>query len=244
MDFVETTVYGVTVSLWLTFLVFAVLVVGLVYVLKRRLARRLRGLSPETSPRVTGLAADVLHHFKLPIVILIAVYLSAFFLALPAHVMDVLRPVAVVALIVQLTIWANLGIGFWFTLSAEEKRQKDAASVTAYGVIGFLVRLVLWSLAALFVLGNLGIDVTALVAGLGIGGVAIALAVQNILGDVFCSISIVLDKPFEVGDFIVVDDQLGVVEKIGIKTTRLRSLFGEQIVFSNADLLRSRIRNY
>ena len=94
------------------------------------------------------------------------------------------------------------------------------------------------------ILDNLGFNITALVASLGIGGIAVALAVQNILGDIFASLSIALDKPFVIGDFIIVEDVLGTVEYIGLKTTRLRSLSGEQIVFSNVDLLKSRIRNY
>jgi small-conductance mechanosensitive channel len=93
-------------------------------------------------------------------------------------------------------------------------------------------------------LDNLGVNVTALVAGLGVGGVAVALAVQNILGDLFASLSIVLDKPFVLGDFIIVGELLGAVENIGIKTTRVRSLSGEQLIFSNNDLLNSRIRNF
>jgi small-conductance mechanosensitive channel len=96
----------------------------------------------------------------------------------------------------------------------------------------------------LLAMENLGIDVTAMIAGLGVGGIAVALAVQNILGDLFGSLSIVLDKPFVVGDFIIVGDKLGTVEKIGLKTTRLRALSGEQLIFSNMDLLSSRIQNF
>ena len=93
-------------------------------------------------------------------------------------------------------------------------------------------------------LDNLGVNITALVAGLGVGGIAVALAVQTILGDLFASLSIVVDKPFVVGDFLIVRDLLGSVEHVGLKTKRLRSLSGEQLVFSNSDLLNSRIRNY
>jgi small-conductance mechanosensitive channel len=99
-------------------------------------------------------------------------------------------------------------------------------------------------LASVLLLENLGVNITGLVAGLGIGGIAVALALQNILSDLFSSFSIMLDKPFVVGDFIVVDEHLGGVEKIGLKTTRIRSLSGEVIVFSNADLLKSRVKNY
>jgi small-conductance mechanosensitive channel len=93
-------------------------------------------------------------------------------------------------------------------------------------------------------LTNLGVKIGPLVAGLGIGAAAIALAVQNILGDLFASLSIALDKPFRIGDFLVVGDEKGTVEQIGIKSTRLRSLSGEQIVMSNGDLLKSRVRNF
>jgi small-conductance mechanosensitive channel len=96
----------------------------------------------------------------------------------------------------------------------------------------------------LLILDNLGVNITGLVAGLGIGGIAVALAVQNILGDLFASLSIVLDKPFMIGDYVVVDTLSGTVEHIGLKTTRIRSLSGEQLIFSNNDLLKSRIRNY
>ncbi len=109
---------------------------------------------------------------------------------------------------------------------------------------GLVARIVMWSVILLLILDNLGVNITSLIAGLGIGGVAVALALQNILGDLFASLSIVLDKPFVIGDFVVVDSLSGTIEHIGLKTTRIRSLSGEQIIFSNNDLLKSRIRNY
>jgi small-conductance mechanosensitive channel len=116
--------------------------------------------------------------------------------------------------------------------------------VGTLSIIGVVVRAVIWAVVLLLTLDNLGVDITALVAGLGIGGIAVALAVQNVLGDLLASLSIALDKPFVVGDFLIVGEFMGSVEYIGIKSTRLRSLSGEQIVMSNADLLGSRVRNY
>ncbi len=110
--------------------------------------------------------------------------------------------------------------------------------------LSYLARVILWSAVLLLMLDNLGYNVTTLLAGLGIGGVAVALALQNVLGDLFASLSIALDKPFVTGDFIIVDDKMGTVEHVGLKTTRVTSLSGEQLVFSNSDLLSSRIRNY
>jgi small-conductance mechanosensitive channel len=110
--------------------------------------------------------------------------------------------------------------------------------------LAFLGKLALWTVAFLLILDNLGVDITTLIAGLGVGGIAVALAAQNVLGDLFASLSIVMDKPFVLGDFIVVGDFQGTVEHIGLKTTRLRSLSGELLVFPNSDLLTSRIRNF
>src|SRR5207244_4916450 len=113
--------------------------------------------------------------------------------------------------------------------------------VQALGYAGWFV---LWVLLAVTALQTFGITVTALVTGLGIGGIAIALAVQNILGDLFAALAIVLDQPFVIGDSVQVDSINGTIEHVGLKTTRIRSLSGEQVVISNADLLRSRIHNY
>ncbi|MGH7446139.1 MAG: mechanosensitive ion channel family protein, partial [Longimicrobiales bacterium] len=110
--------------------------------------------------------------------------------------------------------------------------------------LGFVIRLGFYSVLVLMGLSNLGFDITALIAGLGIGGIAIALALQNVLGDLFASLSIVLDRPFIIGDFIIVDNLAGTVEYIGLKTTRVKSLSGEQLVFANGDLLSSRVRNF
>ena len=145
------------------------------------------------------------------------------------------------ALAVQIALWGNRLLARWI---AGRSGAAAGMGATGYAAVHFIARLLLWSLVALLALDNLGIDITALVASLGVGGIAVALAVQNILGDIFCSLSIVFDRPFEVGDFIIVDDLMGTVEQIGIKTTRVRSLGGEQLVFSNSDLVGSRIRNY
>jgi small-conductance mechanosensitive channel len=107
----------------------------------------------------------------------------------------------------------------------------------------FCAQLIIWAIIVLLALDNLGINITALVAGLGVGGIAVALAVQTILGDLFGSLSIAFDKPFTVGDTLKLDDYEGTVEHIGIKSTRLRSVSGEQIILANADVLKSRVRN-
>jgi len=122
--------------------------------------------------------------------------------------------------------------------------REDPSKVATIGVLGILAQSSLWVLVALLLLANAGVEITPLIAGLGVGGIAIALAVQTVLSDLLASLSILLDKPFVVGDFLIVGDLMGNVENIGLKTTRIRSLSGEQLVFSNNDLLSSRIRNY
>ena len=111
-------------------------------------------------------------------------------------------------------------------------------------LIGLLLLLLIWSIVLLLGLENLGVDITGLAAGLGIGGIAVALAAQNILGDLFAAFSIYIDQPFVLGDYLSVGSFSGTVESIGMKTTRLRSLTGEQLIFSNSDLVDSRIQNF
>jgi small-conductance mechanosensitive channel len=125
--------------------------------------------------------------------------------------------------------------------TTEEAARATRGTLTGLRWLGLII---LYAFVILIALQNLGIDVTAMIAGLGIGGIAVALAVQNILGDLFASLTIALDKPFVVGDFIIAGNEMGAVEHVGLKTTRVRSLGGEQLVFSNSDLLSSRVRNY
>jgi small-conductance mechanosensitive channel len=163
-------------------------------------------------------------------------------LAPPAQ--SLLRILLTIGLLLQVGLWASAALDVSLRLRRELRMQEHPEAVAAMDVLGFVIRLVVWTIVILVILDNLGIEITALIAGLGIGGVAVALATQNILGDLFASLSIVLDKPFVVGDFLSIDEFLGSVEKVGIKTTRVRSLSGEQLIFSNNDLLNSRIRNF
>ncbi len=174
----------------------------------------------------------------------LGLYAASLTLELKAPSATFMNRFVVISLIVQGGLWLGVVLRALIESHREDAKENDPARLSTISMIGFLLRVVLWATVLLLVLDNLGIDITALVAGLGIGGVAVALAVQNILGDLFASLSIVLDKPFVVGDFLMVGDFLGSVEHVGLKTTRLRSLSGEQLVFSNNDLLTSRIRNF
>jgi small-conductance mechanosensitive channel len=212
-------------------------------ILLRFLRRNLLRFSQATSTRADDLLVAVLGSTKSFTLLVVALWAGARFLDL-GKAASAPGLVLLLALTLQAALWANRAVSEYIAIFSSSHRDTDPGTVSAVQGMSFVVRLVIWTLAVVLVVDNLGYDVTALVAGLGIGGVAIALAVQNILGDLFASLSIVLDKPFVVRDFIIVDDHLGEVEKIGIKTTRLRSLSGEQLVFSNSDLLNSRVRNF
>ena len=149
----------------------------------------------------------------------------------------------ILALFMQGVIWANIIISHYVQRSVQ-RYVSDGSSITTFKALGALARVFIWIALGLAGLSALHIQVKPLLTGLGIGGLAIALAVQNILGDLFAAISIVVDKPFVVGDSISVENYRGKVEHIGLKTTRLRSESGEQIIFSNGELLKSKIRNY
>lgn len=212
--------------------------------IKHVVVARVKRFADNTKTRFDDLIVSVLAATKVVLLLPLAVYIGVATLALPSTADRVLSSIAIIALLLQVAIWGNRLIADWLSQNLKKNIERDAATATTLSVLGFISRFILWSVVVLLALGNLGFDVTGLVAGLGIGGIAVALAAQNILGDLFASLSIVLDKPFLIGDFIIVDDKMGTVEYIGLKTTRIRSLGGEQIVFSNADLLKNPIRNY
>jgi small-conductance mechanosensitive channel len=163
---------------------------------------------------------------------------------LPEKAVLVRNALVRVVVLVQAAVWVNAFIGFWAQRHRERNLEKDKASVTTMNAAAFLLRVALFSVVLVLALDNAGFEVSALLASLGVAGIAVALAVQTIVADIFASLSISLDKPFVIGDFIIVDKHLGVVEYVGLKTTRIRSLWGEQLVFSNNDLLNARIQNY
>ena len=227
---------------WLVALVVVAAVAAGLDAVKSILARRLAALAARTDAKWDDIAVAALRSTKLLVLVIVGIYAGASFLALPDKAQLFIGRVTITAVLIQVAIWGDRALRTWL-VATRAQRNEDPDRITSSAAITFLVRVALWAVVALMVLDNLGVNITTLVASLGIGGIAIALAVQSILGDLFASLSIVLDKPFVVGDFIIVDKMLGTVEKIGLKTTRVRSLSGEQIVFSNNDLLKSRIQN-
>lgn len=178
------------------------------------------------------------------VVLVIGVFLGAQALELSSQARTALERVTALAFFVQMAIFAFEALNFWLQEGLTSKPSEVAASPTARVVIGIFGKIAIAVFAILLVLDNFGFNVTALITGLGIGGVAIALATQKVFSDVLASLAIILGKPFVVGDLVSIAEFEGTVEELGLRTTRLRSSTGEQVIFSNADLIGSRIRNF
>lgn len=229
---------------WLLAIGIAALALILFFIVKPLLRSRLGRLTARTDTDWDDAVVALLGNTRSLALVIFALFFGSLVLTLPAKLRTVVVSITLIALILQGGLWTSQLLQHRLQSAIKQRRKDDPGSVAALNVTSWIGRLIVWSVVLLLILDNLGIDITALVAGLGVGGIAVALAIQNILGDLFASLSIVLDKPFAVGDFIIVGDCLGSVEHVGLKTTRLRSLSGEQLVMSNADMLSSRIRNY
>ncbi len=244
MKFLDVTFFQNDIRHWLLAVLIAALSFAVLQLALNLFRNSMTRLAEKTKTMIDDLIIHVLGKTRRFFIVLISLYIGSRFLTLSPRIDHVLRVVTILTLIVQAAVWGHTAIAFLVETFAQRRKDIDPATRTTISAMGFIGRLILWSLLLLLALDNMGFDVTALITGLGIGGIAVALAVQNILSDLFASLSIVLDKPFVIGDFIIVDNYMGVVEHIGLKTTRVRSISGEQLVFANSDLLNSRIRNY
>jgi len=236
--------FGNPVRDWLTALAVAVVALGILLLARYLVVGRLSRIAAHTHTRVDDYVVGLLRRTRYFFLVTVAIAAALPLLAIPDELRALLYRLARLAVILQGGLWANELVSLYLHRIITRRAASDLASVTTINALGMVTRLVLWVVVLLVALANFGIDITALITGLGIAGIAVALAVQNVLGDLLASLSIVLDRPFVVGDFITVDDFAGTVEEIGLKTTRLRSVSGEQLIISNADLLKARVRNY
>lgn len=233
---------GNTFSYYLYALVTFCLVICLCLVIKYVIIGRLKILADRTKTLIDDFFVSLLESMKLPFYIVIAFYTALQFLVLHPAVKKIIDAAFVIGIVYQLITVGIIFLDYTLTKKASEANGSNMAHMK--DLIQLVVKTGLWALGLLFILSNLGVDITSLVAGLGIGGIAVALAVQSILGDLFSYFAIYLDKPFVKGDLIIVGEQIGVVEKVGVKTTRMRALQGEEIVISNSELTSSRIQNF
>jgi len=243
-DMLDDRYFGNTVEqwLWAAAITLVVLLIGLF--VRGAVRRNYARMAATERVEMMEVPLQIFSQTTLLFLLALSLYFGAFAVELKDRWQHIVEKVLLIGVCWQVGLWATTGALAWINLKQRIKMTDDRAAAGTLGIISYIVRIFIWSVVLLLTLDNLGINVTTLVAGLGIGGIAIALAVQNVLGDLLASLSITLDKPFVLGDFLIVDDFKGTVENIGIKTTRLRSLDGEQIIMPNADLLKSRMRNY
>ena len=238
MKLLESDVFGNGLAQWAIAAALSIGVLIVALLVRFILVRRLPAAEPGEEMHWPAVLHELVSRTWTLFLIIAAIYAGTTLLTLPDSVHRLVSSVFIVALFVQLAIWADriaAAVLTWRLAPLKTGKSKSAMR-NALSLIQFIVRVAVWSLALLLIFQNLGFDITALIAGLGVGGIAVALAAQSVLGDLFSSLAIILDRPFEVGDFIVFGDQSGTVEKIGIKTTRIRALSGEQIAVSNSDL--------
>ncbi|MGA9027904.1 MAG: mechanosensitive ion channel family protein [Steroidobacteraceae bacterium] len=234
---------GNSIADWIVAGVVAFAVWSGLWIVRRKVAARYKRYSGSGNPTPVRLLAYLIGNTKQVFFLGIVLFAVQESLNLAPRVHRVSSNIVLLLLLLQLGVWAARSLHFYLELK-ESGQAADRNFAGSLDIINFVGRILIWSVLVLVALDNFGVNITALLAGLGVGGVAVALALQNVLGDLFASLSIALDKPFVIGDSLVIDSFAGKVEHIGIKTTRLRSENGEQIILSNADLIKSRVRNY
>ncbi len=212
------------------------------------LLHRLKNLAAKTTATFDDVFVDAVEGIKAWVYSLVAFYAALQFFTLPETIDLVISGIFYFAVVWQAINIAGCFIDYFAVQFLEKDEDGDGvvdpSAATASNMVTLIAQIVLWALGTIFVLSNVGIEVTSLIAGLGIGGIAIAFALQGVLGDLFASFSIYFDKPFRIGDFIIVGADSGTVEKIGIKSTRIRTLQGEELVVSNTELTTARVQNF
>jgi small-conductance mechanosensitive channel len=247
MDALQVTlnreVYGNSLGQWLEAAAVFVLLSAALPVVRALIDRRLNSLKPDQSPTALALVLvlAMLRQTMRLFMVAVALYVALGSLNVPAKIQRLLDVGIAIAVWLQAALWGAVAVRFVIDRRISHVGGERVATL---GVLRFVAVMVVWALASLMLLSNLGVNITALVASLGVGGVAVALAVQNVLGDVFASLAIALDKPFQLGDRLQIDNVEGRVEHIGIKSTHLRSIDGEQIIIANAQLLAAKLRNF
>lgn len=233
---------GNPVQRWLIALGIALAVALVLRVVVGIVLGRLQKLTHKTKTGVDDAIVDSLKSTRAFFYILMGLYCGSLALAIPESAGRILNICAKLVLLIQFGFWVSRAVGS--VVRDIREADEDSGRKTTATAVGFMARIAVWTLVVLLALANMGVEISALVAGLGIGGVAAALAIQNVLGDLIASLSIYFDRPFDLGDFIIVGSEMGTVQKVGMRTTRVAGLGGEQIILANADLERARVRNF
>jgi small-conductance mechanosensitive channel len=235
--------YGNTVQDYLVVVGSTLVGIILISLFKRHILKKAKVWSGKSKTQIDNFVVLSVERYGIPALYVGVAYVSINYLSLSGGADRIFRFI-ITLLLTFLVLRILSSVILLILQSYVSKKDRGAERVKELGGLMLVINFVIWAVGLLFLFDNMGFNVTAALAGLGIGGVAIALASQNILGDLFNYFVIFFDKPFETGDFIIVDDKMGVVDYIGVKSTQVKSLSGEQLIFSNSDLTTSRIHNY
>ena len=239
----DTLILNNTLTDWLISLSIILFSLLLLRLFRNNIIKRIKTYAEKTETGIDDFLVATIQTTGMPLLFALAVYAGLNYLDLPEKVRSVIH----VALLIVVTFYAvQLVISFinyGFTRALSTKEDNDQRRKQARGIM-LIIKIAIWIIGILFLINNLGYNINTLIAGMGIGGIAIALAAQAVLGDLFSYLVIFFDKPFEIGDFITIGDKMGTIEYIGVKTTRLKTLSGEQLICSNTDLTNSRVNNY
>ncbi len=239
-DWMYRSLFGNSFHDWTVAAGSALVAIAAVLVLRSVVVQRLSALAARTETLVDDALVELARSVRRTFVVVIVLCVAGLWLDFSPRVHDLLRAAAIVVAVLQGARSGTRLVSWWLEHYSQRHGDLDRTTLTALGIAA---KVVVWVTLLLIGAENLGFETKGLLTGLGIGGIALALALQNIFADLFAALSIVLDKPFIVGDTIGVDDFEGAVEHIGLKSTRVTSINGEQVVFANTDLLKSRVRN-
>ncbi|HLT06425.1 MAG TPA: mechanosensitive ion channel family protein [Cyclobacteriaceae bacterium] len=221
-------------------IIFGVLIIKII---KGPVLRNVKALTSKTKSVVDDFIVDSVERFGIPALYIVVISWALRLLNMSPRMISFIEFATTIIVTVLVIRFISSTILMLLTRYVRHQSGGEEKVKQLYGIM-VIINVFIWTVGILFLLDNWGKDVTAIIASLGIGGIAIALAAQNIVGDIFNYFVIFFDKPFEVGDFVVIDDKNGVIEYVGLKTTRIKTLSGEQLVFSNSDLTNSRIHNF
>lgn len=216
----------------------------ILYVFKKTILRKAKKITQKTKIDIDDLFFEILDSINWPFYFVVSVFVTSKFLILTGVIGKIINYLTLIVVTYYFARAVMAVIDYGFDKLEKKRNEDEEEAGASFGLIRKTVKIMLWLIVGILVLQNLGYEITALVTGLGIGGVAIAFALQNVLTDIFASFSIFFDKPFKVGDFIVIGKDAGTVKRVGIKSTRLETLQGEELVISNKELTETRVHNY
>lgn len=240
----EVAIFGIDAQTWIISLAVMLTVFAALLKLRNYIGKWMGEMTGEVSLDSGKLVRGIITRTGTYFLLAVSLYAGSMVLVLPPFISSKLGLVIFLLFLLQISQWGSWLITYAVNRTIKKKKTAGSEDTAIFGVVKFFLKTAMWAIIVLLALDNLGVNITALVAGMGVGGIAVALAAQKILSDLFGALSIVLDKPFTIGDFIEVGDLSGTVENIGIKNTRLRAPSGVQIIIPNSDLLQGNIHNY